>query len=95
MTPTPSQVATSGGATPPYGEIVIAYHKGCNNDQFHNKLVYKDDNGSFANRFMSYVVGPDGTVYVLASGRLNDKDLFNTYVWTSRDGRIASVRVRS
>jgi hypothetical protein len=84
--PTPVQAATSGSPTPPYGQIVIAYHKGCNGDQFANKQVYGNDGASFANLFVSNVVGPDGALYVLASGKLNERDTYNTYVWVSRDG---------
>lgn len=84
--PTPTQAATSGSATPPYGEIVLAYHKGCNGDQFANSVVYSNDGGSFSNLFISDAVGPDGTVYVVASGKLDANGPFNTYVWVSRDG---------
>lgn len=84
--PTPTQAATAGSATPPYGEIVVAYHKGCNNDQFANTKVYSDDGGSFSNLFVSDAVGPDGAVYVIASGKLNANGGYNTYLWVSRDG---------
>lgn len=83
--PTPMQAATSGSPTPPYGQIVIAHHKGCNGDQFDNTQVYGNDGASFANLFVSNVAGPDGALYVIASGQLTDTDNFNTYVWTSRD----------
>jgi hypothetical protein len=83
--PTPTQAATAGSATPPYGEIVVAYHKGCNNDQFSNTTVYKNDGGSFSNLFISNAVGPDGTLYVVASGKLDANGPYNTYVWVSRD----------
>jgi hypothetical protein len=84
--PTPTQAVTSASATPSYGQVVVAYHKGCNGDQFANTQVYANDNASFANLFVSNVVGPDGALYVLASGKLNQNDGFNTYVWVSRDG---------
>jgi hypothetical protein len=84
--PTPMQAATSASPTPPYGEIVIAYHKGCNGDQFSNTTVYSNDTGNFANLFVSDAVGPDGTLYVIASGQLNDHTPYNTYLWVSRDG---------
>jgi hypothetical protein len=83
--PTPTQVASSGSATPPYGEIVIAYNKGCNGDQFKNTLVYANDGASFSNLFVSNAVGPDGAVYVVASGKLDANGPYNTYVWVSRD----------
>ena len=84
--PTPTQVATSGSPTPPYGMIVVAYSKGCNNSQFSNTTVYSNDGGSFSNLFVSNAVGPDGAVYVVASGKLTDDGPYNTYVWVSRDG---------
>lgn len=83
--PTPVQAATSGSPTPPYGQIVIAHHKGCNGDQFDNTQVYGDDTATWANLFVSNVVGPDGALYVVASGKKNDKDNYGTYVWVSRD----------
>lgn len=84
--PTPAQLA-GGSAIPGYGQITLAVHKGCNGtDQFDNTDVYHDDGASFSNLFIFNVIGPDGTIYVLASGKLNDKDAYNTYVWTSRDG---------
>jgi hypothetical protein len=83
--PTPTQVATSGSATPPYGEIVVAFHKGCNGDQFSNTKVYSDDGGSFSNLFISNAVGPDGAVYVVASGKLTADGGYGTYLWVSRD----------
>ncbi len=45
--PTTMQAATSGSATPSYGQIVVAHHKGCNGDQFDNTTVYANDGGSF------------------------------------------------
>lgn len=84
--PTATQAATSGSATPPYGQIVIAYHKGCNNDQFANTTVYSNDGASFSNLFVSNAVGPDGTLYVIASGKLDAAGPYNTYLWVSRDG---------
>jgi hypothetical protein len=86
--PTPGQVAQSGGGggIAEYGQIVIAYNKGCNGDQFKNTTVWSDDGGNFSNLFISNAVGPDGALYVIASGKLNDKDNFNTYLWVSRDG---------
>jgi hypothetical protein len=85
--PTPAQVAqgASTGAGG-YGQIVIAYNKGCNGDQFKNTTVWSDDTANFANLFISNAVGPDGTLFVIASGQLNDRDGFNTYLWISRDG---------
>src|SRR4051794_15019428 len=84
--PTMTQVAqgASTGAAG-YGQIVIASHKGCNNDQFDNTTVYSDDGGSFSNLFISNAVGPDGTLYVVASGKLKADAPYNTYVWVSRD----------
>ena len=84
--PTATQAATSGSATPPYGQIVIAYHKGCNGDQFSNTVVYSNDGGSFSNLFVSNAVGPDGALYVIASGKLTADGGYGTYLWVSRDG---------
>jgi hypothetical protein len=86
--PTPAQVAQSAanGGVAGYGQIVVAYDQGCNNSQFKNTTVYSNDTGNFANLFISNAVGPDGAVYVLASGQLTDKDRYNTYLWVSRDG---------
>jgi hypothetical protein len=86
--PTPMQVANSvvGGGTADYGQIVVAHHKGCNGDQFANTTVYSNDGGSFSNLFISNAVGPDGAVFVIASGRLNATSPYNTYLWVSRDG---------
>src|SRR3954452_7960167 len=83
--PTPTQAASSGSATPPYGQIVIAYHKGCNNDQFSNTAVYSNDGASFSNLFFSNAVGPDGALYVIASGKLDPNGGYGTYLWVSRD----------
>jgi hypothetical protein len=86
--PTPNQAAQSiaTGGIAGYGQIVVAFDKGCNNSQFKNKTVYSNDTGNFSNLFISNAVGPDGTVYVIASGQLTDKDGYNTYLWVSRDG---------
>jgi hypothetical protein len=86
--PTPTQVAQSvaSNGLASYGQIVVAYDKGCNNDQFKNKTVYSSDTGNFANLFISNAVGSDGALFVIASGQLTDKDAYNTYLWVSRDG---------
>src|SRR5436190_4648298 len=84
--PTPTQVANSGGGAADYGQIVVAYHQGCNGDQFANTTVYSNDGGSFSNLFISNAVGPDGAVFVIASGRLTAGAPYNTYLWVSRDG---------
>jgi hypothetical protein len=65
---------------------VVAYHNGCNGDQFDNTTVYSNDGGSFSNLFISNAVGPDGAVFVIASGHLTANSPFNTYLWVSRDG---------
>src|SRR3954451_19240128 len=83
--PTMTQVAASGSGAADYGQIVIAHHKGCNADQFENTTVYANDGGSFSNLFVSNAVGPDGAVFVIASGRLTQEGPYNTYVWVSRD----------
>src|SRR6476646_1035738 len=84
--PTAMQVANTGpDGIADYGQIVIAHHKGCNADQFDNTTVYSDDGGSFSILFISNAVGPDGTLYVVASGKLNANGPYNTYVWVSRD----------
>src|SRR3954453_9378144 len=84
--PTMTQVANTGsGGSADYGQIVIGHHKGCNNDQFENTTVYSDDGASFSNLFVSNAVGPDGTLIVVASGRLKADGPYNTYVWVSRD----------
>src|SRR3954468_22221561 len=83
--PTMSQVAGSGSGAADYGQIVVAHHKGCNGDQFANTTVYSNDGGSFSNLFISNAVGPDGALYVIASGRLDEKGPYNTYLWVSRD----------
>src|SRR3954453_12403675 len=85
--PTMMQVAQSGtsGGVADYGQIVVAHHNGCNGEQFENTTVYSNDGGSFSNLFVSNAVGPDGTVYVIASGRLDAKGPYNTYLWVSRD----------
>lgn len=83
--PTPAQVA-GPDSVPAYGQITLAVHRGCNgSDQFDNTDVYHDDGASFSNLFVFNVIGPDGTIYVLAAGKLNEKDSYNAYVWTSRD----------
>jgi hypothetical protein len=86
--PTMTQVAESGpnGGVADYGQIVVAHHKGCNNDQFDNTTVYSNDGGSFSNLFISNAVGPDNALFVIASGRLNATSPYNTYLWVSRDG---------
>src|SRR3954454_11431541 len=83
--PTLSQVAQSGSGAADYGQIVVAHHKGCNGDQFDNTTVYANDGGSFSNLFVSNAVGPDGALFVVASGRLTADAPYNTYVWVSRD----------
>jgi hypothetical protein len=83
--PTPTQAASSGSPTPPYGQIVIAYHKGCNSDQFSNTTVYSNDGASFSNLFVSNAVGPDGALFVIASGKLDANGPYGTYLWVSRD----------
>jgi hypothetical protein len=83
--PTMTQVAQSGSGAADYGQIVIAHHKGCNGDQFDNTTVYSNDGGSFSNLFISNAVGPDNTVFVIASGRLDATGPYNTYLWVSRD----------
>jgi hypothetical protein len=84
--PTPTQVANSGAGPADYGQIVVAHHQGCNGDQFANTTVYSNDGGSFSNLFISNAVGPDGAVFVIASGRLTATAPYNTYLWVSRDG---------
>jgi hypothetical protein len=86
--PTPTQVAQSpaSGGVADYGQIVIAHHKGCNGDQFDNTTVYSNDGGSFSNLFISNAVGPDNTLYVIASGRLDANGPYSTYMWVSHDG---------
>src|SRR3954452_4054465 len=84
--PTLTQVAQSGSGAADYGQIVIAHHKGCNSDQFDNTTVYANDGGSFSNLFVSNAVGPDGALFVIASGRLDAAGPYNTYLWVSRDG---------
>src|SRR3954453_4871230 len=83
--PTMTQVAGSGSGAADYGQIVVAHHKGCNGDQFANTTVYSNDGGSFSNLFISNAVGPDNTVFVIASGRLDAKGPYNTHLWASRD----------
>jgi hypothetical protein len=85
--PTPTQVANgaSTGAAG-YGQLVIAYNKGCNGDQFKNTTVWSNDGASFANLFVFNAVGPDGALFVIASGKLDATDGYNTYLWVSRDG---------
>ena len=84
--PTPTQAASPGpSGLPDYGQIVIAHHKGCNGDQFENTTVYSNDGGSFTNIFVSNAVGPDGAIFVTASGRLDANGPYNTYLWVSRD----------
>src|SRR3954466_8297015 len=85
--PTMTQVAQSGanGGIADYGQIVVAHHKGCNNDQFDNTTVYSNDGGSFSNLFISNAVGPDNAIFVIASGRLDATGPYNTYLWVSRD----------
>src|SRR4051812_12484232 len=84
--PTLTQVAQSGSGAADYGQIVIAHHKGCNSDQFDNTTVYANDGASFSNLFVSNAVGPDGALFVIASGRLDATGPYNTYLWVSRDG---------
>src|SRR3954452_4995801 len=84
--PTLTQVAQSGSGAGDYGQIVIAHHKGCNSDQFDNTTVYANDGASFSNLFVSNAVGPDGALFVIASGRLDAAGPYNTYLWVSRDG---------
>jgi hypothetical protein len=85
--PTMMQVAQSGasGGVADYGQIVVAHHKGCNGDQFDNTTVYANDGGSFSNLFISNAVGPDNTLFVIASGRLDATGPYNTYLFVSRD----------
>jgi hypothetical protein len=85
--PTMVQVANSGanGGVADYGQIVIAHHKGCNGDQFDNTTVYSNDGASFSNLFISNAVGPDNTLYVIASGRLDATGPYNTYLFVSKD----------
>src|SRR3954471_22245775 len=83
--PTITQVAGSGSGAADYGQIVVAHHNGCNGDQFENSTVYSNDGGSFSNLFISNAVGPDNTLFVIASGRLDANGPYNTYLWVSRD----------
>src|SRR3954471_19847610 len=85
--PTMMQVANSGanGGVADYGQIVVAHHKGCNNDQFDNTTVYSNDGASFSNLFISNAVGPDNAIFVIASGRLDATGPYDTYLWVSRD----------
>src|SRR3954471_7125116 len=70
--PTPVQVASPGpSGLPDYGQIVVAHHKGCDGSQFDNTTVYSNDGGSFTNIFVSNAAGPDGSLFVTASGRLD------------------------
>src|SRR3954449_1849998 len=85
--PTMTQVAQSGanGGIADYGQIVVAHHKGCNNEQFDNTTVYSNDGGSFSNLFISNAVGPDNALFVIASGRLDETGPYNPSLWVSRD----------
>ena len=60
--------AAPTAASPTTARSSIAHHKGCNGDQFENTTVYSNDGGSFSNLFISNAVGPDGALFVIASG---------------------------